>query len=277
MGKIFLCTGKYAEIPYCFENLGVKVYSAEELCYVLRENAFLLDREIVEKRLVRWIDEELKLPQLAATLYPLLSKKASAGEFASAILQYVKFYDAETIKKIEEIFQKGANLNSYEKRKTRVDYMVAGGRYAPALFEYDVLLEELPDEERELTARILHNKGVALCGLFLFEDAAQQFKASYELLPHEETLIEYLAAKRLFMEEGDYVSFAAGIPDYYEETLELEKRVQALSGQWENAEEKQRLDTLASFKKEGDVRKYYEETDKRIEELKNNYRANVSG
>ena len=60
VGRILLGTGEYAATPYYFENLGLKVYSEEELRYVLKENAFLLDREIINQRLVRWIEEELK-------------------------------------------------------------------------------------------------------------------------------------------------------------------------------------------------------------------------
>ncbi len=275
MGRVLLCTGEYARTPYYFETLGIRVYSVEELCYVLKENAFLLDREIVDKKLVKWIDETLKLSDLASSLYPLLHHRTSVGTFAGMILQYVKLYDLETIKHIEEVYRKGANLNAYEKGKSRVDYMVANGKYVPALLEYDVLLEQLPEGEKELTARIVHNKGVAFCRLFLFEEAAEEFKKSYDLLPGEETFIEFLAAKRLSMEEGDYVSFAAGFPEYYELTLELEKRVESLRSQWLDSAEKQQLEMILSLKKEGDVAAYYEDTNHKIQELKNNYRASV--
>lgn len=275
MGRVLLETGEYAKIPYCFENLDIRVFSAEELCYVLKENAFLLDREIVNRKLVKWIDEVLKLPELAASLYPLLHQKTSVGAFVGIILQYVGFYDEKTIRQTEEIFHKGANLNIYEKMKTRVDYMVAGGRYVPAILEYDTLLEQLPEEEKNLRAKVLHNKGVALCGLFLFEEAAEQFKKAYDVQADEETLVEYLAAKRLSMEEGDYISFAAGFPEYYETTLALEKRVEELRSRWEAAEEKQYLDERLSWKTEGYMTRYYSETDKKIQELKNRYRGNV--
>lgn len=273
MGRVLLGTGEYAKTPYCFDSLGIRVYSAEELCYILKENAFLLDREIVNKRLVRWIDAELRLPELAAALYPFLNQKTSVGAFAGIILSYVKLYDTETIRRTEEMFHTGANLTAFEKLKARVDHMVTNGRYASALAEYDSLLAQLPEGEKELTAKIMHNKGVVLCGLFLFEEAAGQFMASYDLLPDKETLIEYLAAKRLSMEEAEYISFAAGFPDYYEETLELEKRVEGLCSQWETARQKQALEELLSMKEDGNMTQYYKESSKKVQELKNSYRA----
>ncbi len=275
MGKILLKTGENAKTPYYFENLGIRVFSAEELCYVLKENAFLLDREIVDKRLVRWIDESLKLKELAISLYPLLHQKTSVGAFVGMILQYIQFYDPDTVRQVEDIYKKSANLNIYEKLKTRIDYMAANGKYGPALLEYDALLSQMPEGEEDLTARIMHNKGIALCGLFLFEEAAEQFQRSYEMLKDEETLIEYLAAKRMSMGDGDYISFAAGLPEYYEQTLELERRMEALQVQWEETAEKQYLNERLGWKAEGEAVRYYEETDRKIQELKNRYRQNV--
>lgn len=275
MGRILLGTGEYAATPYYFENLGLRVYSAEELCYVLKENAFLLDREIINKRLVRWIEEELKLPKLAGDLYPMLHKKTPAGAFAGVILRYTGFYDEETVEQAEEIYQTGANLNVYEKLKARVDYLTQNGKYTAAILEYEVLLSKLPAGEKELTSKIIHNMGVAMCGLFLFEEAAEQFLRSYELWQDKETLVEYLAALRLSMKEEDYISFVAGHPEYYEETMTLEKQVEELVSAWEASEQKRALDSRLLRKVHGDSTGYYAETDRMLYELKNKYRESV--
>ena len=41
--KASLCVGEYCENAYNVEGLDIRVYSMEELCYCLKENAFLLD------------------------------------------------------------------------------------------------------------------------------------------------------------------------------------------------------------------------------------------
>ncbi len=275
MGRALLCTGEYAKIPYCFDNLGIRVFSAEELCYVLKEHAFLLDREIVDKKLVRWIDEELKLPELASALYPLLHQQTSVRAFVSIILEYVQFYDWETIRGVEDIYRMGANLNAYEKLKNRVDHMTETGRYAAAISEYDLLLEQLPEEEVELTAKILNNKAVALCGLFLFEEAAEEFLKAYEVSGDGEMFMQHLAAKRLVLSEEDYIAYAANYPDFYVESIELEKQIENLTTEWENSETKRRLEESFARKNMGEVAKYYEETDKTVQMLKNRYRMHV--
>lgn len=276
MGRILLQTGEYTTIPYSFDNLDIRVYSIEELCYVLRENAFLLDREILDKRLIKWIGEAVKLPELAGMLAPLLHNKTSVGAFVRVILSYVGLYDEEEIGRIEELFYQGMGLNAYEKLKTRIDYMVESRKYTPAITEYDALLARLPENETVLRARILHNKGTALCGLFLFEEAAVHFKLAYELDGDEETFIAYLAAKRMAMKEGDYISFAAGLTERYEDTLELERRMETLQAEWEQSEEKQFLIRRSLLRDEGDVA-YYAETDRKVQDLKNGYRENVNG
>ncbi len=275
MGRVLLSTGEYATTPYCFDNLGIRVYSAEELCFVLKENAFLLDVEIMNKRLVRWIDEMLGLSELAAGLYPLVNRKVSLSIFVGTILRYVGFYGEETIVRIEEIYNSGADLNIYEKCKNRADHMASAGRFAGAIMEYDGLLEKLPQEEKQLRATILHNKGVALSSMFFFEEASRAFMESFEVVPDTEVLTAYLAAKRMSMGEGDYVAFVAGVPDYYAETMELESKVEKLRREWEESDVKKQLAQRLQFKEEGDMATYYEETDKWVRGLKNQYREMI--
>lgn len=277
MDRVLFCAGSYATIPYYFENLGLRVYSAEELCYVLKENAFLLDKELLDRKLVRWIEDSLELRDLAAMLYPLLHRKDTVAAFVDTILRYVQFYGEDEILGTAEILKVGANLNTYEKLKSRVDHMVENGRYALALSEYDALLEQIPEGEKQLTSNLLHNKGVALCGLFLFEEAASCFLQAQELFPDRENMIAYLSAKRMSMEEPDYIAFAAEYPESYEEMLEVEKRVEGLRESYALSEQKQRLDEHMDKKSRGDMAAYYEEIGDRVQELKNQYRANVNG
>ena len=44
--KASLCVGEYCETAYNIEELEIRVYCMEELCYCLKENAFLLDMSI---------------------------------------------------------------------------------------------------------------------------------------------------------------------------------------------------------------------------------------
>ena len=74
--KASLCVGEYCENAYNVEGLDIRVYSMEELCYCLKENAFLLDLSIMNDKLVDWIGEECKVWELAKQLYPMVHTKS---------------------------------------------------------------------------------------------------------------------------------------------------------------------------------------------------------
>lgn len=275
MGRAVLLCGNDATTPYRFANPDVLVWSVEELCYLMKENAFLLEKDIMDRKLVSWIDTECGLGDLAASLYPLLGQKGTVNAFVLTILQYVGSFTRETIEEVDRLLSQGSNLSTYEKYKVRVDQMAGSGRYAEAAAAYDALLEELPQEESVLRASLLHNKGVALTGLFLFEQAAACFLGAYDLCPDRETFVEYLAAKRMHLSESDYISFVAQLPEAYEESLELERRIKALGRSWESQLDRQRLEQMKQWKAYGDTGRYYGEAQRMIQGLKQGYRTGV--
>lgn len=275
MGRILLCTGKTAKTAYCFDKLGIRVWSVEELCYCFRENAFLLDSEIVSRRLVEWLETECELPELAKSLYHLIHQKESLAAFVVTILEYVGYYDVQTLTQIGRTLQSGASLSDYEKKKKRGDFLIENGKYGKALLEYDWLLKELPQSEWEVYAGVRHNKGVALAGLFLFEEASAEFLAAYELNPLPEYYRDYLAAKRMQLDDNEYISFVAELPDAYEISLQLEREVDNILEDWENGDALRELKELFDLKEEGKKNLYYEEVDMRAQALRDRYREDT--
>ena len=57
-GQMILGTGRRAETPYYMERFYVNLYSVEELCFLFVDRAELLDAEIMQRDLVRWLEEE---------------------------------------------------------------------------------------------------------------------------------------------------------------------------------------------------------------------------
>ncbi len=239
--RVSVCVGDYAAVPYCIPGLELNVFSMEELCYCIKENAFLLDFSLMNDELIDWIERQCGLKDLAKELYHLAHKSGSLSAFASAILVYTGLYDESVIGETEQVLKKGAGLSTMEKRKSQVDYLVRKKKFLPALRGYDKLLKnwgELEkDQERQAAAStraaIFHNKGVAYAGLMLYDSAAECFLAAYELSGSGDDYTEYLAAKRLELPESDYVAFAAGHPKNYQYALDLEKRLEQLTQDWE--------------------------------------------
>ena len=131
--RISVSVGNYAKEPYRIRGLEIHVFSMEELCYCIRENAFLLDFTFLDDNLLDWIEHECGLVELAAKLYPLVHRRGQLSEFAVAILRYVGFYDEDAIRDTEQALKQGAGLNGMEKRKNQIDYLVRKKKYRSAL------------------------------------------------------------------------------------------------------------------------------------------------
>ena len=54
--RVSVCVGDYAAVPYCIPGLELNVFSMEELCYCIKENAFLLDFSLMNDELIDWIE-----------------------------------------------------------------------------------------------------------------------------------------------------------------------------------------------------------------------------
>ena len=281
--KASLCVGEYCENPYNIESLELKVYCMEELSYCLKENAFLLDLSLMNDKLVDWIGEECRVRDLAKQLYPMVHKQGSFSVFVVTILQYVGMYDPEEISQVEQVLKQGAGLSNMEKRKSQIDYMVEKRKYAAAIRGYDLLLETWSNLEKEgkelpagkVRAAILHNKGVALTGLMLYDKAAYYFREAWQTDPDREHLDAYLAAKRMELPEDEYVAFAAQNPENYTESLELEKRIEQFEREWEQQPEYRQLKLRGEWRT-GDRVKYDAENERLTQALKNSYRTSVS-
>ena len=57
MGKIILCRGKKADTPLTVLQTGVKLYTAEELCYYIYNNIYLIGQDFIDDNLISFLDE----------------------------------------------------------------------------------------------------------------------------------------------------------------------------------------------------------------------------
>lgn len=274
MGQVTLCLGNYAQNPYNIELMCAKVYCVEELCYLLRENAFLLDRQIVDKRLADWIEEECGLPELAKSLRGYLHAGCSAAAFVSTILEYTGYCGREEIRGVEQLLKNNDGLDGGERLKIHADYLVQRGRYAAAVKEYGQLLDR-EEAGEELKAKLHHNRGTAYAGMFLFAQAAEEYKQAYELTGNETELMHCLAAARLQLTEREYVDRIAGRPAVTEASLTLEGRLKQILSQWEASGTGEEYARLKELKETGSMAEYYDEAGRAAAGLKDDYRKKI--
>lgn len=278
MSRIILGTGSYANVPYHMEKFYVNLYSAEELCYLLVEKAELLDRDVMQRELVAWLDEECGLDRLAHTLYALMNQNGSAAAFVGTILEYVNLYPAEVVAQTEQTIRDNEGLNPDRRGKAKADYMLQNGKYYTALAQYHSLLAQLSDTDTALRAGIMHNMGVACAQLFLFGRAAEYFMQAYETDAAQESLELYLTSLRMQYGDRDYIAYIADHPEYHDASLRVERQMERAYGQFEGTDENRMLFTLQVLKEEGNgtagvSAEYYQEIEKLTAGLKETYRS----
>lgn len=276
--RISVCVGNYGKMPYCVPGVGANVFCVEELCYCLKENVFLLDVALMNDGLLAWIERECGLRDLARALHPLVHRQGSLSAFVTAILQYAGLYDSGTVREVELVLKQGAGLSVAERRKRQADRLAEQKKYRLALAGYDALLRDWQNQAvqgnqasgADCRAAVWHNKGVAYTGLMLYDRAAECFLQAYELAGNEEDCIAYLAAKRMQLPAKEYVAFAAE-QGMRSQTLELEKRMEKFTQEWERQPDYTSLRNRRELRG-ADRQRYYEDGERRIRALKDNYR-----
>lgn len=283
--RALVCVGDYGEEPYLLPKLGIRVYCMEELCYCLKENAFLLDPGIMRDELLDFIRKDCQLPGLAQALHPLVHQQGSLSGFVSRILEFVGLYDRGTLEQVEETLRAGSGLSDYEKQKLQADHLTEQKRYEEALKAYDRLLAQIRENQemevpvlQELTAGILHNKGVIHARQMRYDRAAELLYQAWEASGgKEDYFADYLAARRMELPEQDYVDLAAQYPDRYRISLELERTLETAEQAFQETPEYKRLAQMKALRAQGEIDAYKEESDRLLQILKEDYRKRSMG
>ncbi len=273
MGRLIETVGRYAEHPYYIAQTGTSVYCMEELCFVLCRNTFLLDRGILDRELARWIAEECGLRELAKPLYTLIGQNGSPSAFVGIILEYVHFDTEKKRQETEELLKVSADMDASTRRKHYADHLVKNCRYGEAVSEYERVLEEGSSMNSVMRSQILHNKGVAFCRLFFFEEAADAFLAAYQENPdNEEAGLRYLAALRMSLSDERYIDFIAEHPEWHEQSLEVERRMEKSRIEFEESDICRELEQNIRERDAG----YYEAVSERLAGMRRKYREMVA-
>ncbi len=275
MGRVYLCLGKNAEVPYYFERARIHVWNVEELCYFIRENAWLLEPALLGKELAAWVGQQCGLEQLAQMLLVVMKEENPVVRFAETLFSYTGYCSAEEAGQVEKILKLNESGGSLERSKARGDYFLENGKYVLALREYEELLQGLKGMEPIFLGKIYHNRGVAQAGLFLFEKAALSFEQAWKLTKSKESALQFLAAKRMGMSEQEYVDFLAGYPDFYRASLALEEQMQACEAGWRKSEDAAFILHATEAQKDGAGDLCRRMVEERVRPLQDAYRSYV--
>ncbi len=277
MSVPILCTGRYAVKPYYLEKIGRRIYSIEELCYCIVQNAYMVDSDSFDMSLIDWIGDELGLEKLSEELRTMLIHKCSAAAFFGMIIDYVGYTSKEENDKTIETLKSNADMDIYEKRMARAEFLMKQGHLQQAFDEYEYLWKHMPEMDKNVRATIEHNEGVMYAHLFMYDRAGEMFLKAWEDNGDEESYLCYLASKRMTMNERDYIAFIGENKEARNLSLKLEHRMDEASDLYDSSSANIKLRSLELYKSGAKMIEYYEEVERLTEDMKAEYRELVRG
>lgn len=237
MGSVFATVSRKANRPFYLERICTRIYSGEELLYVLGENPELLSKDIFTVELINWLEDECGATVLSDAIKKLLASKADIVQIVNALLSLAPFISYDEKEKILKVMREGEGSSEFDKRKARGDFFIAKERYAYAIREYEALLSLVQDEESERVAGIYHNMGVAKARMFQFEQAANDFLRAYDCDENPAHYYAYIATQRFCLTDTEYIKMIGNDSSMSDVTLQLEADLEnARQGFKESAE-----------------------------------------
>ena len=109
MSSLILCRTKEAVRHYHIRDMGVRIYTLEELCYLVYNNIYVISKDFFSDSLINFIGEETGEVKLSARLKQLKDNGGSLTEMVITLFMYVDYYTVDEIEAIKEVL---STLNS---------------------------------------------------------------------------------------------------------------------------------------------------------------------
>lgn len=221
MGR-YIFGGKEAYLPYEAEELDVRIYTVEELCYYIYHNLPLIDDRFLDDRLLLFLEKELGETDLAEKIRKFYASAYDQDALLYMLLSEVGYYQDSELVDFQTRLAFRRRLSGPEKSFLRGKWLYEKKRYSKAIHYFRQLEHETGDNRitYEIRLNVFSYTAACYAKLFAFPKAIAYLKKAYDFSKQEKYL------KRIFelsMISGTEVSekIYAEIPD---ETMSLWKR-----------------------------------------------------
>lgn len=273
MSRVMLACGKMADVPYRIQKIERNIWSIEELCCSLVQSARFLDTDIMDPELVRWIGQDLELPDLAAKLETYLGKDRALSDFVSCILNYTGYVTQDRQVQTRQIVASGSGMEPYERRYARALVSAQNGQVYGAIRELEQLEKDLPAPERDLRTKVYARMGDLYADLFRYHQAADCYEKAYSITKDSDIYLKHLAAVRFSLSDSEYVSYISEHPESLDASMELEKRLAEANAAYDRSEEKRRVEQLTEYRDSHQETSYEIALHETLQKMKDDYRV----
>ncbi len=271
MSGLIVCTKKEGAKPYYITQAGVSISSLEELCYFLYNNIYVVNSEIIDEKLIMYIENELQEKPLSDELREMNSYKVGLGEMVMAILKYTNYYSESEIEDIKKLIESLNTQNMFERLKLRGDNFLASNRYLSAIESYTMIISQKKDKtlSEQFYGKVWHNLGVAFAKMLLFTKAKECFLKAYKISGTPESEIQFITATILADNRNkEFVREEFENGEEKELYNEIKNQIDALTQNVWLQEEYMDLIKAKQLKEDGLISEYY----KKIEDVIGNWK-----
>ena len=239
MSGLIYCRETEVTVPYYARALGVSLYSAEELCYYILNYVLLLDGDFIDENLYHFIGDQLKRPMLEGKLRKWMSQTPDLYQGLIVILQDLRYYSDAEISQFRQKLEELKKAGPLELQKKKGDFFLDVHQYGNALRTYDQLLTEYAlARDKNLQARIWHNRGLACVQLMQYEEAMECLAKAWEVLRLEsiakEMFVLYCMDQELTMPEAAMKSVPGEVQYRWKEEFDAFEKNAAYAGKAED-------------------------------------------
>lgn len=230
----YIQCGDIAEHPLYIKELGIHLYTAEEFCYYIFNNTYLLGEDFINPEVVGFFRNEVHMPELADKIIKYYSSSADMANVLVIIMRDISYYSENQIAQFQDRLNRMRRQNFQERNKERGDLLLEKNRCECAIQIYSQILQ-LPRDLRQkpqFYAQVLQHMGVAYLQMGYAEEAMECYQAAYTETKQEVLLEQmyYLAllTQRPFAKELEGIG-SEQVAAWQEHYMEVQTRLKKQS------------------------------------------------
>lgn len=179
--SLWLCRQEQVSHPFYVENLGIHLYSSQELSYIIYQYPLLVMDGFVEDGLLEFLREDLNLGFLALKLEKWMASHEDPDEMLAIILQECDYYTSSQISSFRQKLATLRKKHPAEFRKMKADELFSLHQYGRAAELYQELLDVPKDSyvDDKYQARIWYALGSCHARLFRLSEAFEAYERAY--------------------------------------------------------------------------------------------------
>lgn len=267
MGKMILCRGRQTDKPLVIEGTGMRLYTAEELCYYIYNNIYLIGQDFINGRLIEFLRQTGE-EELSERMRSLSEKKAGLAEMLVTILKTVDYYSVSDIEKLRETLNTLGRQNVCERLKSRGDGYLANECFFSAVKCYESIISEYKGNGLSGSeyAKVYHNLGTAYARMFMYKKAVKYYDEAYAIGQHEESRKCSIAAGMLADRNSGPVNVDATEDEYV-----INREIETLMDNARYSDEYRQIEQIEALKQQGMMKEFNDAIDSELVKWKNDY------